>query len=344
MERDQLLESPIHRRTFLARTGLLAAGLACSPGLGRFLADEPRFFLSWSEVRPGVFATTDASTGGNCLAVAGTGGALLVDTKYPAFARELARNAEALTGAKIVRVVNTHHHGDHTGGNLDFCRRIPVIAHERAVPRVRAQGDRLMQGLTRAGRQVPRIPEADQARIREDIARFTDKIDDYSPESFVPNTTIADGRTGIDLGGRWVDLVHSGHRAHTDNDVVVRLAAENVLHTGDLVFNGLHPFFDPSGGGTARGWVEALAAVLAMCDAETVVVPGHGPITDAEGVRAQARYIEQLRESVSAEIDKGTALDEIKAMTWPFMEGLGFESVRERAILFVHAELIAERG
>lgn len=334
----------MHRRDLLARVASVAAGVAFAPALALAARRAHESFHEWAEVRPGVFATTDATTGGNCLAVAGALGSILVDTKYPVFARQLRRDAEALTGAPLRRIINTHHHQDHTGGNLEFVRTLPVIAHDRVPDRVRRQFDRHREGITRAARQGARVPEAFREQIADDLRRYTEKIDDYNENSWAPNTTVSAGRTGLDLGGRWIELIHFDRPAHTDNDLVVRLPAENVVHTGDLVFNGLHPFFDRDGGGASRGWIETLHAVLSLCDDQTIVVPGHGPVTDAQGVRAALAYIENLRNAVNAEIEAGTPTDELKAKTWPFMEGLGFETVRERAILFVHDELLAERG
>ncbi len=334
---------PARRRFLVAAAG--ASALLALPAWARSWSASvasPAEFLGWTEVRPGVFATTNLSTGGNSLVVGGEAGSLLVDTKYPVFAKQLARDAEALTGHPVARVVNTHHHGDHVAGNLAF-GGVPIAAHRNAVPRVEQSSDRLLEGLAGGQRMAQQIPEAERGPIEADLESMLKDADDLGPDAWTPDTPISDGTTGFDLGGTWVELHAMGHKAHTDNDILVVLPDRNVIHTGDLVFNGLFPFMDPNGGGTARGWMDALRGIIGRCDAETAVVPGHGEITDVDGVRAQLAHFEHLFEAIGAEVDKGTPLEEVKAMTWPFMEGLGFERIRERGNEFVYNEITAGR-
>lgn len=335
------------RRTFLASAGSFAAGMMLAPTLAGAARSAGRrgsagSFLNWRAVRDGVFAADLESTGGNCMVIAGRDGALLVDTKFPVFAGQLERDAESLTGKPLTRVVNTHHHGDHTGGNLVFVGRMPVIAHEAAVPRVLGQFDRMRSAVLRAPQNVKRIPEPDRDAVAGDVETLTADLDALTPRSFAPDTAVPTGRSGIDLGGRWIEMVHFDLSAHTDNDLVIHLPDDNVVHTGDLVFNGLFPFFDPSCA-DARGWIESLRLVLDLCDDETVVVPGHGSITDIEGVRKQLRYLEQLWEAVEKAYDAGEPVEEVKKKVWPFMEGLGFESIRERGTEFVYGQVAASK-
>lgn len=352
-------ESPpaTDRRAFLAAAGLAAGaaalGLALPSALARGLQPAidgagavpplPASPFAWAEIREGIFASTNIATGGNCLAAAGGGagndGALLVDTKFPAFAAQIARDVEALTGGPVARVVNTHHHGDHTGGNLGFTGSATVIAHANAAPRVRAQLDRFMQGLTGGQRMAGRLEERFRAAVLADIEASLEIADGFDADSWAPTETVTASRTGIDLGGSWVELRHFLRPSHTDNDLIVHLTDHNVVHTGDVVFNGVHPFFDANGGTDSAGWIDTLADIAALCDADTAVVPGHGPVGDVETVRTQGRYIEQLRESVKKAIDTGTPLDELRTQTFPFMEGMGFEGLRENAIVFVYNEL-----
>lgn len=325
----------------------LAAGsasllVAPSWGRSRRSAGLPAEFLGWTELRPGLHATSNLSTGGNSLVVAGETGSLLVDTKFPVFAGQLARDAVALTGKPVARVVNTHHHGDHVSGNLVF-GDVPIAAHRNAVPRVERSYDRLLAGVTGGKQMAQQIPDAERGPIEADLEGLLEDLDEIGPDAWTPDTAIGDGVTGFDLGGRWVEMHAMGFRAHTDNDVLVVLPKENVIHTGDLVFHGLFPFMDPDGGGSAHGWMDALRGVLDRCDAETIVVPGHGSVTDLNGVRAQLTYFEELFEAIGAEIDKGTPIEEVKAMSWPFMDGLGFESIRERGNEYVYREIVARR-
>jgi cyclase len=333
----------LDRRAFLERAGgalaIVAAGMGVLPAWGRsWRAGVPASPFEWAEVRPGVFATGQLASGGNCLVTGGDGRCLLVDTKFPVFARRLARDAESMVGLAPTHVVNTHHHADHSGGNLAFTRDAVVLAHENGGPRVLAQFERNMAGVTGAARMAGRVDEAFRGELIADAGALL-AGDELGPGSWAANTPVSASRTGLDLGGRWVEIRHFGRPSHTDNDLVIRLVDDNVIHTGDVVFNGLHPYFDANGGASSAGWLETLTDIDDLCDDETVVVPGHGPAGGREIVRAQIRYIEQLRESVKRGIDGGTPLDELRSRTFPFMEGMGLENLRENAIVFVYNEL-----
>lgn len=346
------------RRAFLARAGSAAgtaAGLAVAPfavsafaskarasGMGVAQDDAGRVVASpfeWMQVRPGVFASSNLATGGNCLVFRGGDRCLLVDTKFPAFSPLIGRDTEALTGLAPTHVVNTHHHGDHSGGNQAFTGNAIVMAHEKGVERVRGQFENYVAGITGGARTVERAPEAFRATLMKDLEALLAQADALEASDWIANTPIASPVSGLDFDGEWIELRHFGRPSHTDNDLVIRLAGRNLIHTGDVVFNGLHPFFDVNGGASSADWIETLADIHALCDADTVVVPGHGPAGDRGIVRTQQRYIEQLRESVRNAIDAGTPLDDLRDQAFPFMEGMGFDRLRENAIVFVYNEL-----
>ena len=347
----------ISRRGFVGSIGLAMAAGAAVPGwagAGMWTGDdhgEPpaeggAAYFEWSEVRPGIWVAIGG--GGNVLACAPEGGGrkrgLVVDTKNGGLGLILKNEAEARLGTDIWAAVNTHHHGDHVGGNSVFTP-MRVFAHERAQARVRSMNRMLRDrvfGMTDAVMNDAAQSDAVKAWAREE-RKSMDRID---AEDFVP--THAMGKVGVverlpivpDLP---VEVRHFG-AGHTDTDVVLRFEDDNVLHVGDLVFNGLHPFVDPDGGATVRGWVKSLRECEKLCDAETVVVPGHGPVGDVEIVRGQIGYLESLIEAVRAEIDAGVPVEEAAEKSWAFMDGLGFERIRPRAIAGVYAELERESG
>jgi glyoxylase-like metal-dependent hydrolase (beta-lactamase superfamily II) len=337
---------PIDRRDFLAGAAACAAGLAAFPGgvLGGVArrervgpVDSP---FEWAEVRPGVFASSNLATGGNCLAVAGGGRCLLVDTKFPGFAPRIADDVRAMTGLGPTHVLNTHHHADHTGGNMHFTGAASVIAHENGLPRVRAQFQRNLSGITGGRRLAGRVPAEHRESMLEAMNGLLARIDDFDADSWVADTPVAAPRTGLGLGNAgWAEIRHFGRPSHTDNDLALHLPGANLIHTGDLVFSGLHPFFDANGGCSSAGWLETLTDLDDLCDDETVIVPGHGPAGGRAIIRDQIRYIERLRESVKRGMDEGVALETLRTRTFPFMEGLGLENLRENAIVFVHNEL-----
>lgn len=330
----------LDRREFLAFSGgALGALLIPAPwARGQARATGEKFF-TWRDLGDGLHAAVDLSMGGNALAVASEGKLLLVDTKFPALAAALAREAESF-GGTLATIVITHHHADHTGGNAVLNGRAEILAHAAAAGRIAGQLDRYV-GAARGGmRQVEQSrPGAEQ--VLEDAQAAAEAAPAWEASDFTPDRTISQWPHEVEVGAATVTLHHFGP-GHTDNDVVVHLPDANVLHAGDLCFHGLHPYFDPDGGVTCRGWSQAVSKAMELCDGETVVVPGHGEVTDLEGLAAQKRYLDALWDHVAKEIRRGRARDEVVEMRWDFMEGLGFEQVRARAIGAVYDEI--ERG
>ena len=324
----------VTRRHFLALSGGTLA-LAAIPGAWAARLGRSAGFFPWTELASGVHATVDQSLGGNSMVITSGGEALLVDTKFPAFAAALAREAAGF-GAEVTRIINTHHHGDHTGGNAVLNAQAEILAHAGAIERIRAQFDRYT-GMAKGGpRQVDQARDgADQ--VLADAQAAAQGSAGWTAESAVPDTSINAWPHEMAVGDIKLVLHHFGP-GHTDNDLVVHLPELNMLHTGDLCFHGLHPFFDPTGGVTCRGWSRSVGRVMELCDRDTKVVPGHGAITDVGGLKAQREYLDSIWEAVSKEVAAGTPREDVLTMSWDFMDGLGFEQVRERAIGAVYDE------
>jgi len=293
------------RRGFNGRVAALAAAAAVGPALlPRAARAQFAEEFTRTELAPGMHVIT--GRGGNALVVAGEGGAVLIDTKVAGAGEDLRGLAET-GGAPVAAVINTHHHADHTGGNPAFTGDLPVYAHENATPRVRAQF---------AGRGE-------------------------NPEAFLPNRDAME-REELTVAGVTMRLAHPGP-AHTDNDVHVFFPERNVLHTGDLVFHKLHPFIDRPAGATTAGWMAACRAMLERCDARTVVVPGHGEVTDRTGIERQIAYFEAAREAVGEVVAADGPKMAVSRIRLPIFEGMGFERLRVRALEAIHDELTEER-
>jgi glyoxylase-like metal-dependent hydrolase (beta-lactamase superfamily II) len=196
-------------------------------------------------------------------------GSLVVDTMtFQMQGREIRERARSVAGPVQV-IVNTHYHLDHTHGNPAFASGLEVIS----------------TGRTRA---------------------YLDRLDaDYwqgDAAGTLPNATFDDERT-LELGGKTVRLLHPG-RGHTDGDLVALFVEDRVVHTGDLFFNGRYPNIDLEAGGSVREWSASIDRVLEL-DFDHVI-PGHGPVTDREGLRDFQRFIQQL--AASAEAAAGLSL------------------------------------
>lgn len=334
----------ISRRALLLAAGAVWAGSALSHralASLRSRASALETFFPWQTIRERAHVSIDATLGGNVLVVRGADGAVLVDTKFPSFSGTLRREAGA-HGAPLAMVINTHHHADHSGGNLAFHPDIDLLAHPKAKERIGSQLDRYRSLAEGGWRQIDSA-RAGAAKVIDEAHAVADRAQALTPDAFTPTLTPEAFPHEAAVAGERVELHHAG-AGHTDNDLIVRFPELNLIHTGDLVFHTLHPYFDPPGGSNSEGWVRSLEAARALCDNDTIVVPGHGPLTDATGIDRQRDYLLRLREAVAEGLRAGATKEELQARTWPFMEGLGFEQVRSRAIGAVCDELAAPTG
>lgn len=344
------------RRAFLRSASAGAAGmgmLALLPAsaLARLgdpdTKDQLMGLMGWGTLGKGIFATSDVPSGGNTLLVASEGKALLVDTKFPYLAGAILRDSADQIGADITHndsidltLINTHHHADHTGGNAIIVPAASAsYAHANAIPRIRAQFQQFVQSAQAGPSQLARS-DADE-RLMPYAKAAAEASATWTEKTAVPRIAISGSGNTLGIGGVKVATKHFG-TGHTDNDLVVHLPDHNIVHTGDLVFNGLHPFYDTNAKANARGWIESLTQTRALCDAETTVIPGHGDIAGPEIIDAQIRYFQSLIESIEAEIARGTPKDEITQMRWGFMDAMEFDQLRPRMIGGVYDEIATE--
>ncbi|MEO1168355.1 MAG: MBL fold metallo-hydrolase [Pseudomonadota bacterium] len=264
--------------------------------------------ISTVELAPGIAVLF--GRGGNIGVSHGEDGTVLIDDQFaPLTARIQAAVADL--GADPVRfLINTHWHWDHTGGNENFGEAGALImAHDNVRIRL-AQGS--------SGRfDVPPAPPA-----------------------ALPVITYHDG-IKLHLNGDTVHVVHM-HRAHTDGDSIVWWENANIVHMGDLFFNGgTFPFVDMESGGNVRGVIRALTRVIDMTNAETPIIPGHGPMATRADLIAYRDMVVAITSQVESAMADGRSLEEIQAMGIPAdyaeLEG-GFIS-GEVFVAAVHASL-----
>jgi cyclase len=299
----------LSRREF---TKLFAAGAAAGAALPRSLfALEParqETFFTWRAVGTRIHAAL--GSGGNAMLLRDGGAALLSDSKNPGYGPTLRREAEA-RGSPLRFLVNTHHHSDHVGGNLVFTADVPLLAHPILKTRLTTWAATIVgrenQALTNAIQQQ-RERNGSPAFIAE-LERSREQLRTGSVESFLPTRDVKDGDE-LRVGSRTVVLRHAG-AGHTDNDVFLWMPEENVLHTGDLCWNRQHGFMDPDARFSSTGWQRSVQTMLGMVNAATVVIPGHGDITDRAGLQWQYDYFEQLRDVVNAAIQEGRTREQV---------------------------------
>lgn len=281
---------------------------AAAAGVRRPRAQET--FFQWERVTDRVRVALGG--GGNTILYLADRGSLQSDGKNFGLGRTLRREAEAF-GVPVTHFVNTHHHGDHSGGNDGFAHALR-FAHVNAEPRIRDSAEAsLRQGSERLGGLLDQLrSQSAPGEMLAEVEAMLQAVSEMTPADFAPERTFQ-GIHEVEMEGRPV-LLRWVSRGHTDGDAFVFLPEENVLHAGDLLFSGRHPFVDDSARATPMGWVRCLDAMLELCDADTVVVPGHGPVGDRNALAAQRDYFLRLQQLVGDGLARGLSRDQVTAL------------------------------
>ncbi len=225
----------------------------------------------------------------NSAALVGDEGILLIDAG--ASAEEAAQRQAALAKltAKPVRVlVDTHWHFDHVNGNETFgAAGATIVGHA-------SMRTRMIEGKTTALPGFPAIT--------------------YTSEALATPIVTFERELTLHFAGEEVLLVHpASGPAHTDGDIVAYFRHANIVHTGDLYFQGLYPFIDVGSGGWIDGMIAANREILARIDDKTIVVPGHGPVTDKAHLAAYIEMLADISTKVTALLRAGKTLAEVQA-------------------------------
>ncbi len=328
----------VPRRQFLTAAGLAAASLALRPRFAFALpAPDPTFF-TWKALSED--AWVGFGEGGNTLVLMGKGAAALVDCKNAPFGAALKREAEAL-GAPIKLVINTHHHADHTGGNHAFPKPTGLVAHEKCKPRIAANMNRYIAQAKEAVLSLTDNKNPAAAKVRDEAKAYHDRMADLKAEEFEPRSSVKDS-SELEIGGQKFILRHFGP-GHTDNDLVVFIPKQNIVHAGDLLFHKLHPFLDSGGGGSVQGWIDSVKQVIEFCDEKTRVIPGHGEVTDVSGLKAQIDYWTATREAVQKAIKEGKTRAEVGKIELDQFKDYGLPQIRQLTLGAVFDELKAPK-
>jgi glyoxylase-like metal-dependent hydrolase (beta-lactamase superfamily II) len=251
----------------------------------------PPPLVDWDKVQ---IKTTDLGNntwmlegqGGNITLAVGTDGIIMVDGQFAPLSDKIKAAIKAISPLPIKYLINTHYHGDHTGGNENFARDgVTVVAHDNLRVRLAAG---TIQGLT--GNKVPpRPPEA------------------------LPKQTYFGGSITLEVGGRKAILTHIAN-AHTDGDTWVYFPDANVLCTGDTS-NNLKKYqnIDWANGGDVRGMIRAQDAYLKAGNDQTKIVVGHGPLASKKDVAEFRAMLVTARDRVEKLFNEGKTEEEVIA-------------------------------
>jgi cyclase len=244
--------------------------------------NEPEPTVRTEQVAPGVYVLY--GSGGNIGVSAGEDGVFLIDDQYAVMTPKITEALARIAPQAPRFVLNTHWHGDHTGGNENLAAKgTVVVAHDQVRARMSAdQFSELFQRKTEA-----------------------------SPAAALPVVTFNDSLT-LHVNG---DDLHAMHapQGHTDGDIFIRFEKSNVIHTGDLMFAGLYPFIDLDSGGSVNGLIAAVDRILALADDKTRIIPGHGDVTDRAGLAAYREMLAATSGRVRDLVKAGRSVDEVLA-------------------------------
>ena len=266
------------------------------------------------EVAEGIWMLEGA--GGNLGVMIGEDGTFLIDDQYAPLSEKILAAITGLGGEAPRFVLNTHYHGDHTGGNENMGEvGALIVAHDNVRARMQIENPSEVFGLT--------FPP--------------------SPEAALPVLTFSETTT-FHINGDEVHVFHV-RDAHTDGDALIWFKRADVLHTGDIVFNGIYPYID-EGSGTIAGLVAACGDILAIIDGDTAIIPGHGPLANRDDVIAYRNFLQSVHDVIMPMVRDGMTTDEIvdanPLQPWDETWGQGFldtEAFTRVAVTAIRNEL-----
>jgi cyclase len=261
------------------RKGLIAVFVVVLLGLSIPAAAQEEVTIKTIPIQKGVFMLV--GQGGNIGLFIGEDGTFLIDDQFAPLTPKHLEAIRAAGGEVPKFLINTHYHSDHTGGNENLGKAGAVIFSH----------DQVRKRLT-----------------METVIEAFNMTTPPQPKDALPVVTFSTDIT-FHLNG---DTLYAFHvpRAHTDGDSVIHFKSANVIHSGDVFFNGFYPFIDVAHGGTLMGMIRAADAILAVADGETKIIPGHGALGDREQLQSYRDMLRTAYERLSGLKAKGLSAEE----------------------------------
>lgn len=223
--------------------------------------------------------------GGNIAASVGTDGIVIVDDQFAPLVEKIRAALKDIADQPVKFVINTHYHGDHTGGNAPFSKTSTIIAQENVRTRLETGG------IGGTGGSV----------------RFETKP---QPKEALPVITFQQD-VAVHLNGEDIRVMHHAS-AHTDGDSIVFFAKSNVVHMGDNFVRYGFPFIDVSSGGSVEGMIQLLEFVLRELPADVKIIPGHGALSTPDDVRSFLKMLNETTAAVKKALAENKSLETMK--------------------------------
>ncbi|PHS38632.1 MAG: MBL fold metallo-hydrolase [Robiginitomaculum sp.] len=221
-----------------------------------------------------------AGQGGNIGVSNGADGLVVIDDQYARMAPKILAALETISDKPLRFLINTHYHGDHTGGNVEMHKHgADIIAHDNVRKRLSTPTENKVWNVT-----VQAVPK----------------------EAW-PVITYSENST-LHLNGQTIKLIHVA-QAHTDGDSLVYFPKANVLHMGDNFFNGMLPYIDVDGGGSINGMIAAQQLALSLADENTKIIPGHGPLSNKAELQYFNDALVDMRDLVQVRLEAGDSME-----------------------------------
>lgn len=225
--------------------------------------------------------------GGNIGVSVGADGILIVDDQFAPLADKIKAALKTLGEGKLKFVLNTHWHGDHTGGNAVFGPEAPIIAHDNVRKRL----------------------------ATEQKSEFWKRTTPASPKEALPVITFGHSLS-VHFNGEEIKVIHFP-KGHTDGDSVIFFTNSNVVHMGDDFFAGRFPFVDLESGGTVEGLTKNIGDIIAKLPVKVKLIPGHGPISTVDDLKAYHRMLQETTDIVWKKMATGKTVEQIKTEGLP---------------------------
>ena len=221
--------------------------------------------------------------GGNIGVCVGPEGVLVIDDQFAPLSDKIMAAIKAISDRPVRFLFNTHFHGDHTGGNENFGKAgVAIVAHDNVRKRLST----------------------------EQYNAIFDRRTPPSPDVALPIVTFNDSVT-FHIDGEEITCFHVPN-AHTDGDAIVMFPKDNVVHMGDCMFNGFYPVLDVSAGGSIAGMIAAAERMLKVVNADTKLIPGHGPLATRKDLEAFRDMMTTAQKRVKDLIEQKKSLDDIQ--------------------------------
>ena len=248
--------------------------------------DWSKVLMKTTKVAGNVYMLEGA--GGNIGVSVGDDGILIVDDQYAPIADKIRASLKEIGADKKLRfILNTHWHGDHTGGNVVFGPEAPIIAHDNVRKRMSTEQ-------------------------KSEIFKRTTPA---APKEALPVVTFNQNLT-VHFNGEEIRAIHYPH-GHTDGDSVIFFTSSNVVHLGDNFFAGRFPFVDLDSGGNVEGLTKNIGEIIEKIPAGAKLIPGHGPLSTIDDLKTYHSMLIKTTDIVRQKVAAGKTLEQIKSEGLP---------------------------